>query len=239
MNIENVSTLKIHRLAHAQYEREVAAGNVDETAIYMTPEKYLDEYLDSVSDLNLVGKLGVYCRDSVTEANRCYRLGAHLTDSSPVYFENGFWIFEIIKSEADGVCYITGTNGKNTVTFTSDGETVSEREFSNPLLVLGWEYRTTERYMGKAVYTKVINFGSLPNSEAKSVAFCTDGATAVSDVRLMLSSGFVFSSGYGKDRNTNVTAGINLDNTLYNVRVHTEADFSSLTAHAIVKYTKD
>ena len=106
-------------------------------------------------------------------------------------------------------------------------------------MVPGWEYRTTERHLGKVVYTKAVYFGSLPNSEAKSVAFCTDGATAVCDVRLILSSGCVFSSGYGKDRNTNVTAGINLDNTLYNVRVHTEADFSSLTAHAIVKYTKD
>lgn len=43
-------------------------------------------------------------------------------------------------------------------------------ECVNPLLNLGGEYRTTERYLGKPVYVKAINFGAGPNSATKTVA---------------------------------------------------------------------
>ena len=38
MITENLSTLKIHKLTQEQYDREVAAGTIDPTAIYLTPE---------------------------------------------------------------------------------------------------------------------------------------------------------------------------------------------------------
>ena len=38
MNIQNVSTLKIHKLTEEQYQREKAAGRLDETALYLTPD---------------------------------------------------------------------------------------------------------------------------------------------------------------------------------------------------------
>lgn len=34
----NVPTLKIHKLTQAQYDRELANGNIDENALYLTPE---------------------------------------------------------------------------------------------------------------------------------------------------------------------------------------------------------
>lgn len=39
MNIENLSTLKIHKLTQEQYERELAAGRIDENALYLTPDE--------------------------------------------------------------------------------------------------------------------------------------------------------------------------------------------------------
>lgn len=39
MITENLSTLKIHKLTKGQYEREVESGNVDETALYLTPDE--------------------------------------------------------------------------------------------------------------------------------------------------------------------------------------------------------
>lgn len=39
MIIENVPTLKIHKLTQAQYDRELAAGNLDENALYLTPDE--------------------------------------------------------------------------------------------------------------------------------------------------------------------------------------------------------
>lgn len=45
MITENVSTLKINKLTQAQYERELAAGNIDENALYLTPGEVSSEYL--------------------------------------------------------------------------------------------------------------------------------------------------------------------------------------------------
>lgn len=38
MTTQNVSTLKIHKLTQEQYDRELAAGNIDPLALYLTPE---------------------------------------------------------------------------------------------------------------------------------------------------------------------------------------------------------
>ena len=40
MITENVSTLKIHKLTQSQYDRELAAGNIEENALYLTPDDY-------------------------------------------------------------------------------------------------------------------------------------------------------------------------------------------------------
>ena len=42
MITENLSTLKINKLTQEQYERELAAGNIDETALYLTPDEEID-----------------------------------------------------------------------------------------------------------------------------------------------------------------------------------------------------
>ena len=39
MTTENLSTLKIHKLSQEQYDRELAAGRIDENAIYLTPDE--------------------------------------------------------------------------------------------------------------------------------------------------------------------------------------------------------
>lgn len=42
MRVTDLSTLKIHKLSQAQYERELAAGNIDENALYLTPDEDID-----------------------------------------------------------------------------------------------------------------------------------------------------------------------------------------------------
>lgn len=42
MITENLSTLKIHKLTQEQYDRELKAGNIDETSLYLTPEEEID-----------------------------------------------------------------------------------------------------------------------------------------------------------------------------------------------------
>ena len=57
------------------------------------------------------------------------------------------------------------------------GATWSEWEYVNPPMQLGVEYRTTERYRGKPVYQKLIDFGALPNKTQKSVSIFAQGET--------------------------------------------------------------
>ena len=42
MITENLSTLKIHKLTQKQYERELENGNIDENALYLTPDEEID-----------------------------------------------------------------------------------------------------------------------------------------------------------------------------------------------------
>lgn len=42
-------------------------------------------------------------------------------------------------------------------------------EWVNPPMMIGIEYRTTERYLGKPVYVKVVDFGPGANNAEKSV----------------------------------------------------------------------
>lgn len=55
MIAENISTLKIHKLTQAQYDRELAAGNIDETALYLTPSEANDDAVDLTSDQTVAG----------------------------------------------------------------------------------------------------------------------------------------------------------------------------------------
>ena len=112
-------------------------------------------------------------------------------------------------------------------------------EWVNPTMYLGVQYRTSERYRGKIVYAKLVNFGALPNNTTKNVAYCGSGSTGVVSMTCMLSDGCCISSGYNRDRNFATSSGLYLDNTLYNIRIFTEFDMSSLTAYALVKYTID
>ena len=45
MITEKLSTLKIHKLSKRQYERELAAGHIDENALYLTPDDSIDDTL--------------------------------------------------------------------------------------------------------------------------------------------------------------------------------------------------
>lgn len=54
MNTENLQTLKIHRLTQNQYDRELKAGNIDENALYLTPDDVC--YTKAEADILLSGK---------------------------------------------------------------------------------------------------------------------------------------------------------------------------------------
>lgn len=103
-------------------------------------------------------------------------------------------------------------------------------------------YSTSEivigEWLGKPLYRKVINFGSLPNNTAKNVAHGISNIGVV--VRL---GGYAVTSGTyfplplqyrGADSNYNV----DLVCTAENVRMTSNTDRTSYTAYVILEYTK-
>ena len=52
-------------------------------------------------------------------------------------------------------------------------------EYVNPVMSLGTEYRTIEGWKGNAVYTKVIDFGAMPNASSKTVSTGVDESNII------------------------------------------------------------
>lgn len=112
-----------------------------------------------------------------------------------------------------------------------------EKEWINPPMVVGTEYRTAERYEGKPVYTKLVDFGNLPNSARKSVSTGIAGQYAI-DMQFnihmqgnQLTHFPYVSSGYEA-----VTRSFL--NTVGELVMDTKTDLSAYTAKVAIKYTK-
>ena len=113
-------------------------------------------------------------------------------------------------------------------------------EWINPPMTLGTEYRTTERYMGKPVYAKLVNCEALPNAGYKTVSVGVSGLEKVIDV-----------SGCAIDAHNDDFYSIpatNFSSSVHNVGLYvtgsqaiaisTQSDRSSYNAYVKVKYTK-
>ena len=112
-----------------------------------------------------------------------------------------------------------------------------EWEWVNPPMTLGQEYRTTERWNGKPVYTKIINAGQLPSSAQKIVELgLTNPQHLVECTVIAYSSNnyqciFPIAGGSGLQA-LHYLAG-------WNLVLQTTRDMSEYTScYATVKYTK-
>ena len=111
-------------------------------------------------------------------------------------------------------------------------------EYLNPPMVLGVEYRTTERWNGKVVYTKLVDIGSLPNNTKKEVSGAvTEGFSRFLDIKLHIKgTGTVYEH---RNSHANVDVYGFGDGTYGWLVVTTKSDMSAYTAYATIKYTKD
>lgn len=105
-------------------------------------------------------------------------------------------------------------------------------EYVNPPLYLGVEYRTTERYLGKPVYCRLIDFGSLPNATTKMVYFNNNSSIIISAVGI--TSYMVLLLGTSEnEHNAELKARNNT------ITIKTTDNQTSYTATILVKYYKD
>lgn len=108
-----------------------------------------------------------------------------------------------------------------------------EWEYVNPPMLPGVEYRTTERWNGKVVYTKLINFGALPNATIKTVKIGLD-ASQIFHVDFKVYNGEEMCSDVG---NHVYNCAVYVYNT--ELTVVAKADMSAFNGFAALRYTKD
>ena len=115
-----------------------------------------------------------------------------------------------------------------------------ETEWLNPPMVSGVEYRTTERHMGKVVYTKLINYGALgAENTTASISLNTDKANIV-DFSIITKIGnnyWNFPTFDLYDAKARLTGYYAPSSRSFVLQCH--IDLSAANAVLIAKYTKD
>lgn len=118
-------------------------------------------------------------------------------------------------------------------------DTWGEWECSNPPMTLGVEYRTTERYAGKVVYTQLVDCGNLPNASQKNVTF----PNVTTYEKIISVSCYAYSPTIGgfnlpyRDSSGANIAGYILVGSY--IRLFAPFDASSMVCKALIKYIKD
>ena len=109
----------------------------------------------------------------------------------------------------------------------------------NPPMLAGVEYRTTERYNGKVVYTKLIGFGGLPDANLKSVTAISERVSVVSFSGVAYDGvetdefPVIFSTGLAAYAYTSLGASET------EIMVRTLQNLSGYSANFVIKYIKD
>ena len=101
-------------------------------------------------------------------------------------------------------------------------------EWANPPMELGVEYRTTERYLGKPVYVKVVDFGVLPANAKKAVAHGIDNLGYV----------LAYSGSVGYWVWPTIPHVTDVQFTATNIEITTDADLGGFATKIILKYFK-
>ena len=176
-------------------------------------------------NLNDYTKWGVY-----------YWVGTHT--NAP--FDRGY--MEVIPSNGEGVTqvarkvgYVDGTVGIQVQRTMNEWGTWSPWEWVNPPMVPGVEYRTTERWNGKAVYTCLVNCGNVAGDGMTSTYHKLNIVQCISS-EACATTGDSIPTRYVVESDISVNAYANKSA----VHIYTSGGFStSATIYAKLRYTKD
>jgi hypothetical protein len=109
-----------------------------------------------------------------------------------------------------------------------------EVEWINPPMMLGVEYRTTERYLSKPVYCKLVNINGCPGSGSKVVTYANEGTVAWVVSAQGQMEGYAFPS--------HVIGGsmsVDIETTKTNITVRASQDYmKDSPCYVLIKYTK-
>lgn len=118
------------------------------------------------------------------------------------------------------------------------GGSWDEWEYLNAPIIVGTEYRTTQRYLGKPVYVMGVDCGALPNNTTKTITWNASGGVTPIDYAVVTSLGRVI-IGTGYDDSVSQASPVVAMVSQYNIRLKTTIDFSANSATAWIKYIKN
>lgn len=183
--------------------------------------------------------------DGVTFENLVDEFAATMTDNSVkqvIMYDQSLatqqFVATVWKNNQDRIVIDAVTYGNNMTTAVKKLKMYGEWqpwEWVNPPMALGVEYRTTERWNGKAVYTKVISFGYMPNASQKSVAHGLT-TTAIVGLHATTSSGKYF---FPCSSASTDVGSVDLYIQSSSIFITTTTDWSAYVAYVTIKYTKD
>lgn len=121
--------------------------------------------------------------------------------------------------------------------YTTDGGATWVEEWVEPPMAVGVEYRTAERFEGKPVYAKLIDFGALPNATYKTVSLGTTNGRKIVCCHAVTSTGVALP--YVDTSSTAAGWMMRVKNASASaVTIETTGNYSTLTVCVFVKYTK-
>lgn len=106
MITENVSTLKINKLTQEQYDRELANGNIDENALYLTPDDTAETYMTKENPTG-TGSFSLNRKIGTTVGTNSVAIGTDTLASGVSSYAEGY------STEAQGV--YSHAEGLNTI----------------------------------------------------------------------------------------------------------------------------
>lgn len=125
--------------------------------------------------------------------------------------------------------------------YNSDDKVWGEWEWLNPPMQIGVEYRTTERYQGKPVYVKLVDFGALPNNTTKRVDPIITDFSKLVDMKIMIAvsdSSYHVNMSFGGDTSGTVDNRSWFKLSSGGIVIKTFSDQSANSAIVTIKYTK-
>ena len=122
------------------------------------------------------------------------------------------------------------------------GETLAAvMEYQNPPMLLGVEYKTMERYLGKPVYTKVVD-GSFSGAGTTTIPHGIaniDKCVAAHGIALQKDSSYSFSFPYWFTDGSTLTQGISVSINTSSIALNSVTDYSeTFSVQVTIKYTK-
>ena len=205
-------------------QKSQARGNINAAPGGYGLGENTGKYIASLAALDAIDKNGIYFYYNQNEAIGSYPYG-----------QNGVVLHIRDDRRHTQFFFPGGTDTRYWMrTRYAFSETWGAWEFVKVPMDIGVEYRTTERYLGKPVYCKVVDFGTAPNNDTKNVS--------LSDMNIDKVCGAIFHYYViSSDENGVMTSNPNFTGFLVSnsvIQIRTNTDKTDTKFYVTIKYTK-